>query len=66
MSKQKPTKRVKDDARVILVRDLAPRKDVKGGSGKLLFGQRQASTDPATAGPSPVPIPYPDTEGTAR
>ena len=25
---------------VILVKDLAPRRDVKGGSGKILFGER--------------------------
>ena len=65
MSKPKPTKRAKDDSRVILVRDLAPRKDVKGGSGKLLFGERQGSTEATPSGPSPIPIPYPTT-GTAQ
>ena len=65
MSKQKSTKRAKDNPLVIL-RDLTPRKDVKGGSGKLFFGERQASTDPAPPGPSPIPIPYPNTDGTAR
>ena len=65
MSKQKPTKRTKDNSRVILVRDLAPRKDVKGGAGKLLFGERQAA-DTAPPAPSPIPIPYPNTDVTAR
>lgn len=66
MSKSKPTKRAKDDSRVVLVRDLAPRKDVKGGSGKLLFGERLAATDDPSAAPSPTPIPYPNSDGTAR
>ena len=65
MSKQKPPKRSKSDSRVILVRDLAPRKDVKGGSGKLLFGER-ASADATPSAPSPIPIPYPNTDTAAR
>lgn len=66
MSKQKPTKRTKDDSRVILVRDLAPRKDVKGGSGKLLFGERLTGVDETAPAPSPIPVPYPNTGTTSR
>jgi hypothetical protein len=29
----------KQDEEVILLEDLAPRKDVKGGAGKILFGE---------------------------
>jgi hypothetical protein len=38
-----------DDA--ILLQDLAPRRDVKGGSGKLLFGEQPVDD----AGPSQEP-----------
>jgi hypothetical protein len=64
MSKPKPTKRRKDDSRVVLVRDLAPRRDVKGGSGKLLFGERLTIAEEPAA-PAPIPIPYPTTGGTS-
>jgi hypothetical protein len=45
MSKPKTAKPTTDRSRVVLVRDLAPRKDVTGGSGKVLFGERQESVE---------------------
>ena len=39
MKKDKTSKHKRDEG-VILLEDLAPRKDVRGGSGKLLFGER--------------------------
>ncbi|MEO8431055.1 MAG: hypothetical protein ABI592_06055 [Acidobacteriota bacterium] len=30
---------------VVLLKDLAPRQEIKGGSGKRLFGERIASTE---------------------
>lgn len=40
MKKGKGEKRKKKHDQIILVKDLAPRKDVQGGAGKLLFGER--------------------------
>lgn len=37
--KKKDEKKLKRRKEVILLRDLAPRKDVAGGSGQILFGQ---------------------------
>ena len=34
---------------VVLLADLAPRKDVKGGAGRLLFGERLAASEGADA-----------------
>ena len=39
MKKKKAEKRRKKDE-VILLEDLAPRKDVKGGAGKFVFGEQ--------------------------
>jgi hypothetical protein len=47
MSKDKKVKGTKDRGSVVLLRDLAPRKEVSGGSGKLLFGERQEPADDA-------------------
>jgi hypothetical protein len=49
MSKDKTLKRPKKGS-VVLLRDLTPRKKVAGGSGKLLFGERQ---EPAADPPKP-------------
>ena len=38
MNKEKDVKRKKRGA-IILLEDLAPRKDVKGGAGKIVFGE---------------------------
>jgi hypothetical protein len=38
VKKEKTEKRKKKDS-VVLLEDLAPRKEVKGGSGKIVFGQ---------------------------
>ena len=38
VKKEKTEKRKKKDS-VVLLEDLAPRKDVKGGVGKIVFGQ---------------------------
>lgn len=40
MRKRKPGKPEDDKRRVVRLEDLAPRTDVKGGAGKLLFGER--------------------------
>jgi hypothetical protein len=40
MKKGKSQKPRGPEGEVILLRDLAPRSDVKGGAGKILFGQR--------------------------
>jgi hypothetical protein len=53
MSKPKTVKPTKDTSRVVLVRDLAPRKDVTGGSGKLLFGERQDTAEEPPKQPKP-------------
>ena len=53
MSKAKTVKPRKDRSRVILIRDLAPRKDVIGGAGKLLFGERQETTEDPPKQPKP-------------
>ena len=39
MKKEKTNKHTRHED-VILLEDLAPRKDVKGGAGKVLFGER--------------------------
>ena len=39
MNKNKTNKHTRNKG-VILLEDLAPRKDVRGGSGRLLFGER--------------------------
>jgi CRP-like cAMP-binding protein len=48
-----PVEPTKDRSRVVLVRDLAPRKDVTGGSGKLLFGERQDTAEEPPKQPKP-------------
>jgi hypothetical protein len=53
MGKHKTIRPAKDRSRVILVRDLAPRKDVTGGSGKLLFGERQETAEDPPKQPKP-------------
>lgn len=40
MKKRKPAKPEDDKRRVVRLEDLAPRTDVKGGAGKVLFGER--------------------------
>lgn len=40
MKKSKSAKGKKKGGGVILLKDLAPRKGVKGGAGKILFGER--------------------------
>ncbi|MGH7390642.1 MAG: hypothetical protein ACREM3_14455 [Candidatus Rokuibacteriota bacterium] len=47
--KKKGARRRGKDLEVVLLADLAPRKDVKGGAGKLLFGERM---EPVTAAES--------------
>jgi hypothetical protein len=46
MSKVKFGRR-KGDAAVVRLRDLAPPVDVKGGAGKLLFGERREPANDA-------------------
>jgi hypothetical protein len=41
MSKVKPNKRAKPGSSVVLLRDLAPRNEVTGGTSKVLFGERR-------------------------
>ena len=43
VKKEKGDKRKKRGEEIVLLRDLAPRKDVKGGAGKIIFG---AGADP--------------------
>ena len=43
MKKVKGEKRKKRGEEIVLLQDLAPRKDVKGGAGKIVFG---AGADP--------------------
>jgi hypothetical protein len=51
MGRDKTPKRTSKSRRsVVFLRDLTPRKEVAGGSGKLLFGQRQ---EPAADAPKP-------------
>ena len=38
MQKAKGEKRKKGTSGIVLLKDLAPRKDVKGGAGKIVFG----------------------------
>lgn len=38
MQKTKGEKRKKRTSGIVLLKDLAPRKDVKGGAGKIVFG----------------------------
>ena len=38
MKKEKGEKRKKRGKEIVLLRDLAPRKEVKGGVGKIVFG----------------------------
>lgn len=40
MKNDKPKKPHREETEVILLEDLVPRKDVKAGSGKILFGER--------------------------
>ena len=40
MRKRKPGKPEDDKRRVVRLEDLAPRTDVRGGAGKVLFGER--------------------------
>jgi hypothetical protein len=47
MSKDKTMKRTKNSSSVVLLRDLSPRKEVAGGGGKVLFGERREPTDDA-------------------
>jgi len=46
MSKEKTVKQTNNSS-VVLLRDLAPRKGVAGGNGKVLFGERQECADDA-------------------
>jgi hypothetical protein len=39
VKKEKGEKRKKQGEEIVLLRDLAPRKEVKGGTGKIIFGQ---------------------------
>ena len=39
MKKERGEKQKKRAGEIILLEDLAPRKDVKGGAGKIVFGQ---------------------------
>jgi hypothetical protein len=39
VKKEKGEKRKKQGEEIVLLRDLAPRKEVKGGAGKIIFGQ---------------------------
>lgn len=39
MKKEKGEKRKKRGEEIVLLQDLAPRKEVKGGAGKIIFGQ---------------------------
>lgn len=39
MKKEKVGKRKKSGEEIVLLQDLAPRKEVKGGAGKIIFGQ---------------------------
>jgi len=41
MNKDKTVRRRKNSSSVVLLRDLAPRKEVAGGAGKVLFGERR-------------------------
>ena len=43
VKKEKGDKRKKRGEEIVLLRDLAPRKEVKGGAGKIVFG---AGADP--------------------
>ncbi len=63
MRKAKFGKRKGDDA-VVRLKDLAPPRDVRGGAGRLLFGEQrqpapegepalESRTDPATTRPAP-------------
>jgi hypothetical protein len=51
MNVMKKTRRRKpgtEQAEVILLQDLAPRGDVQGGAGKILFGERLDDAAPAS------------------
>jgi hypothetical protein len=48
MSKDKPAKRPKPVSGVILLRDLAPRSEVTGGTSKVLFGERRTPVKEAS------------------
>ena len=40
MKKRKDIKAVKKTEGVILLKDLAPKKNIKGGAGKIVFGEQ--------------------------
>jgi hypothetical protein len=50
MRKRTDNDRPGKEEEVILLEDLAPRKDVKGGSGKVLFGQEGVARGPKGGG----------------
>lgn len=47
-------KKAKARPSVVLLKDLAPRKTVKGGAGKVLFGQ--SVSPPEASGGKPKPL----------
>lgn len=51
MKKGKGEKRKKKHDQIILVKDLAPRTNVQGGSGKLLFGERAETSEAGNQAP---------------
>jgi hypothetical protein len=47
MSKDRMGKRTKHSSSVVLLRDLAPRNEVTGGTSKVLFGERREPAEDA-------------------
>ena len=45
MKKRKEIKPVKKPEGVILLKDLAPRKNIKGGAGKIVFGEQVVKSE---------------------
>ena len=45
MQKGKDEKRKKRGEEIVLLQDLAPRKEVKGGAGKIVFGERAETSE---------------------
>jgi hypothetical protein len=46
------TKRPNPDEEVVLLEDLLPRSDVRGGSATTIFGQEPRGAPPASDGPA--------------